>query len=137
MAEQNIMEWAAKRAADEARLLGHELREYRTLNDATEDDLAAALECSRDALTCLALCRRPDLNAPSFREDVEQIALHCGANAQRLVALLREVDSLRAIRQAPIPPHLAAPQPGLLAAARDRKKKRRGQKAGGKKRPGK
>jgi len=131
------MQWAAKRAAEEPQLLGHELREYRTLNNATEDDVAKVLECSRNALTCLALCRRPDLNTPSFRVDVEQIALHCGANAQRLAALLREVDSLRAIRLAPIQPHLAAPQAGLLAAARDRKKRRRGQKTGGKKRPGK
>jgi hypothetical protein len=137
VAEQNVIQWAAKRAADEPRLLGHELREYRTLKDATEDDVATALECSRDALICLALCRRPDPSAPSFRADVEQIALHCGVNAQRLAVLLREVDSLRAIRQVPIPPHLSAAQPGLLAAARDRKKKRRGQKAGGKKRPAK
>lgn len=137
MAEHDILRWAAKRTAEEPRLLGYELSEYRTFNDATEDDLAAALECSRDALVCLALCRRPDSNAPSFRVDVEQIALHCGVNAQKLAALLREVDSLRAIRQVPIPPHLAAPQLGLLAAARDRKKKRREQKAGRKKRPGK
>lgn len=137
MAEHDILRWAAKRAAQEPRLLGYELNEYRTFNDVTEDDLAAALECSHDALVCLALCRRPDSNAPSFRVDVEQIALHCGVNAQKLAALLREVDSLRAIREVPIPPHLTAAQPGLLAAARDRKKKQREQKAGRKKRPGK
>lgn len=137
MAEQNIIQWAAKRAADQPQLLGHELKEYRMLNDATEGDLATTLECSRDALVSLALCRRPDPTGPSFRAEVEQIALHCGVNAQKLAALLREVDSLRAIRQVSIPPQLAAGQPGLLAAARDRKKKRREQKAGRKKRPGK
>lgn len=126
------MEWAAKRAADEPQLLGYELREYRTFTRATEDDVATVLGCSRDALICLALCRRPDPSAPSFRPDVEQIALHCGVNPQRLAALLREVDSLRAIRQAPIQPHLADAQPALLAAARDRKKKRRGKKRSGK-----
>ena len=136
MAEHDILRWAAKRTAGVPQLLGYELSEYRTFSDATEDDLAAALGCSRDALVCLALCRRPDSNAPSFRVDVEQIALHCGVNAQKLAALLREVESLRAIRQAPIPPHLAAAQPGLLAA-RDRKKKRREQKARRKKRPDK
>lgn len=131
------MQWAAKRAAEEPRLLGYELSEYRTLNDATEDDLAAALECSREALVCLALCRRPDAAAPSFRADVEQIALHCGVNAHKLAALLREVDSLRTIREVTIPPHLAAGRPGVLAAARDRNRKQRPRKRGGKKRPGK
>jgi hypothetical protein len=137
VSEQDIIRWAAKRAAEEPQLLGHELREYRALNDASEDELATALECSRDALVCLALCRRPDPNAASFRAEVEQIAMHCGANAQKLAALLREVDSLRTIRQVPVPPHVAASRSGLLAAARDRKRKSHPQKRGGKKRPGK
>lgn len=137
MVEHDILQWAAKRTAEEPQLLGYDLSEYRMFNDATEDDLAAALECPRDALVCLALCRRPNPNAPSFRVDIEQIALHCGVSAQKLAALLREVDSLRAIRQVEIPPHLAAAHPGLLAAARDRKRKRPEQKAGRKKRPGK
>lgn len=135
MSEQDIIRWAATRAAEEPQLLGHELREYRTLNDASEDELATALGCSRDALVCLALCRRPDPSTPSFRGEVEQIAVHCGANAQKLAALLREVDSLRTIRQVPVPPHVGVSQSGLLAAARDRKRK--SQKRGGKKRPSK
>lgn len=136
MSEQDILRWAAKRAAEEPRLLGHELREYREVNDATEDDLAIALDCSRDALVCLALCRRPNPNAPSFRADVEQISLHCGVNAQKLAVLLREVDSLRTIRQVPVPPHVGAGQAGLLAAARDRTRRTR-KKRNAKKRPGK
>lgn len=134
MSEQEIIRWAAKRAAKEPQLLGHELREYRALNDASEDELATALGCSRDALVCLALCRRPDPSAPSFRGEVEQIAVHCGANAQKLAALLREVDSLRTIRQVPLLPNVGVSRTGLLAAARDRKRKSK--KRGGKKRPG-
>ena len=137
MFEQDILRWAAKRAAEQPQLLGYELREYRVLNNASEDKLATVLGCSRDALVCLALCRRPDPSASSFRDDVEQIAMHCGANAQKLAALLREVDSLRTIRQVPAPHHLAAVRPGLLAAARDRKRGARTQKQSAKKRPGK
>ena len=136
MSERDILQWAAKRAAEEPQLLGYELREYREVNAATEDDLAIALECPRDALVCLALCRRPNPNTPSFRADVDQIALHCGVNAQKLAVLLREVDSLRTIRQVPVPPHLAAGQSGLLAAARDRRRKAR-KKRNAKKRTGK
>jgi len=94
----DILRWAAKRAADEDFLLGYDLREYRELHGATEDDVASVLDCSSDALICLSLCRRPDLSAHSFRADVEQIAAHCRVNAQKLAALLREVDSLRTFR---------------------------------------
>ena len=137
MSEQEILRWAAKRAAEEPKLLGHDLHEYRVLNDILEGELAAVLDCSRDALVCLALCRRPDPTASSFRTDVEQIASHCGANAQKLAALLREVDSLRTIRQVPISPYVADGHPGFLAAARDRKRKPRPHKQDGNKRRGK
>ena len=137
MFEPDILRWAAKRAAEQPSLLGYELREYRALNNATDSDLADALGCSQESLVCLALCRRPNPSTPSFRADVEQIALHCGVNAQKLAGLLREVDSLRAIRQTPFPPPLAASQSGLLVAARDRKPNRRPQKRSGKRRSGK
>jgi hypothetical protein len=130
--EPDILQWAAKRAAEEDCLLGYDLREYRELHEATEADLASVLGCSPEALVCLALCRRPDPAAQSFRADVEQIALHCGAKAQKLAALLREVDSLRTIRQLPLPAPVTFAQSGLLAAARDRKRKPRKDRRGGK-----
>jgi hypothetical protein len=124
VSEHDILRWAAKRAAEEPFLLAHDLREYRTLHDASEDDLASVLECSANALVCLALCRRPDPSAPSFRTDIEKIALHCGANGQKLAVVLREVDALRTIRQ-PLPAPVTYGQSGLLAAARDRERKPR------------
>ena len=136
MPKSDILRWAARRAADEDFLLGYDLREYRELHEATEDVVASVLDCSPDALVCLSLCRRPDPTAQSFRADVEQIAAHCRVNAQKLAALLREVDSLRTFSQAPLPPPAAFARPGLLAAARDRKRKpgkeKRGAKRSGK-----
>ena len=136
MAENDILKWAANRTSNEPCLLGYDLHEYRAIHDASDDKLASLLHCSRDALVCLALCRRPDAAAPSFRADVEKIALHCGADAQRLAAMIREVDSLRTIRQSSVPAGVKHPQPGLLAAARNRERKSRRHKRGGK-RPGK
>jgi hypothetical protein len=130
--KSDILAWAAKRAADEDFLLGYDLREYRELHETTDEELASSLGCSSEALVCLALCRRPDASAQSFRADVEQIALHCGVDAQKLASLLREVDSLRTFRKMPLPPPTAIAQPGLLAAARDRKRKTRKTKRGGK-----
>lgn len=131
MPESDILQWAAKRAAEETLLLGYDLREYQELHEATEDDLAGFLDCPPKALVCLSLCRRPDPAAQSFRVNVEQIALHCGVNAQKLATLLREVDSLRTIKEMPLPAPVTFAQSGLLAAARDRKKKpRKGRRSG-------
>ncbi len=132
MPEPDIMRWAAKRAAEEAFLLGYDLREYRELHEASEDELASVLGCTPEALVCLSLCRRPDPAAQSFRADVEQIALHCGVNSLKLAALLREVDSIRTIRQMPLPVPTTFAESGLLAAARDRKRKPRKDRRGGK-----
>lgn len=132
MSDRDIVRWAAKHAAEQPFLLAFDLRQYQELTGASERDLASALECSSDALACLALCRRPDPSGPSFRAAVEKIASHCGVNAHKLAALLREIDSVGTIRDMPLPDQVAPTQPGLLAAARDRKHKprraRRGKK---------
>jgi len=130
VSDQKIVLWAAKRAAEQPFLLAHDLRQYQELNSASERDLASALECSSDALACLALCRRPDPSRPSFRADVQKIASHCGVNGHKLAALLREIDSVRTIREMPVPDPVVHTQPGLLAAARDRKRKPRRGKQG-------
>jgi len=132
VSEPDILQWAAKRAADEPFLLGYDLREYREIHETSDRDLASLLDCSTEALVCLSLCRRPNPTAQSFRVEVEQIALHCGVNAQKLAALLREVDSLRTIQQMPLPHPVAFAQSGVLAAARDRKKATRKGRRGGK-----
>ncbi len=126
MPEQNILRRAAQRTSSDPLFLGHVLREYREVNDLTESKVARYLECPPHALTKLALCLCPDSGTGSFRGNVEQIALHCGANSQRLVELLREVEAVRTMRVGPklhMPP--AEARPGLLVAARDRGRGRR------------
>jgi hypothetical protein len=128
--DSEILKWATMRTADQPFFLGYDLNEYRIIHDATEDDLASLLDCPRNALVCLSLCRRPYASGPSFRRDVEQIASHCGVNAQRLAKLIREVDSLRTMREVDMPEQIGHSVPGLLAAARERKMtpRRRGRK---------
>ena len=75
MTDRDIVVYAAGRASDDTFFLGHDLREYRELAELDEEGLAKFLDCSRGALVSLALCRRPDPNGPSFRANVEQIAL--------------------------------------------------------------
>lgn len=132
MLDSEILQWAAKRAAEQPFLLGYDLHEFRMLHDTSEDQLASFLECTRDALICLSLCRRPDSEGSSFQVDIEQIASHCRANPLQLVKLIREVDSLRTMRDWPMHVSHVSGQPGLLAAARDRKGRPRRRKRGGK-----
>ncbi len=137
MPEQKILTWAANRAANEPSLLAYDLSAYRALNNVSEGELALALQCSPEALVCLSLCRRPNPNAATFRSDIQQIATHCGVNARNLAAVLREVDSLRTMREASAIAPFAQTQLGFLAAARDRNPHPRPRKPGGKKGSGK
>jgi hypothetical protein len=122
MAENDIFELAAMRAARDPFFLGHDLREYRDISELDDEGLARFLECSKEGLMRLALCRRPDPGKASFRPDVEQIALHCGASTQKLAALVREVDAVRTMRGAPqLQAPLAQSRSALLMAARDRR----------------
>jgi hypothetical protein len=127
VAEKRIVTWAAKRAMSDPSFLGFDLREYCQIAGVTEDDLSNALNCSTDGFNSLTLCLRPVPGSPTFRTDVERIATHCGAKPQRLMEVLREVDSIRSMRIGPVP---RAPfsdgQAALLMAARDRLDRKRG-----------
>ncbi len=123
MSDRDILKWAAMRSAEQPVMLGFDLNEYRNMHEVSEDDLASLLRCSRDALVCVAFCRRPDPNTPTFRAEVEQIASHCGADSQTLAKILREVDTLRTMRDLPTPVLGQTAQSGLMAAARDRKRR--------------
>jgi hypothetical protein len=121
VADESIINWAATRASDDPAFLGYDLREYSKVNGLDEVALAQFLECSKDSLVKLALCLHPSPALDSFRDNVERIAFHCAANAQRLAQLIREVDSVQAMRSAPpfqIPQRHG--QSAVVLAARDR-----------------
>jgi hypothetical protein len=124
LSDKDILRWAAKRSEEKPFLLGYDLHAYRAFHKTSDKELASFLNCSLDALVRLALCRRPNTMRPSFHNDVKKIALHCGADPQRLATLLREVDSLRTFKLV-ASSNVAYPQAGLLAAARDRQPKSR------------
>src|SRR5690348_11899280 len=113
---------AAERAAAEPAFFAHALREYRAMYGLSLRSLATRIGCNIDDVTRLALCRRPDLSAPKWREELDKIANYVHIDPQLLLQLLREVEALTVMRTVPstskaFPKH----QPGLLAAARLRK----------------
>ena len=67
------------------------------------------------ALVTLALCRRPEISASSFRAEVEKVAARAGAKPERVAEALREVEAIMAFRRA-----RQVQNGGMLLAARDR-----------------
>jgi hypothetical protein len=114
-----LLAWAARRAQGRDSFIASDLAAYQEHHRLDEAQLAAWLDCATQALADLALCRRPSADAPSFRADVERIAVHVGVRAERLARLLRETGAIAALRTAPADPSAPA-EHGFLMAARDR-----------------
>lgn len=113
-----LLAWAARRAREREAFMASALASYQGLHRLDDAGLAAWLGLPESALADLALCLRPAASSPSFRADVERIAVHVGASGQRLAKLLREADTVTALRAAPAgDPEADA---GILKAARDR-----------------
>lgn len=117
-----IVRIAAERAASEPTFFGHVLREYCAMFGLDLPSLATKLGCNIHDMTRLALCRKPDFDAPQWHEDLEKIAHFVHVDYQLLLQLLREVDTLTAMRAVPAASTTyPGDQAGLLAAARLRK----------------
>lgn len=117
--DNGVLRWAARRAEQRSSFLASPLAAYRTIHGVAEEQLADFLACTADSLPTLALCKRPDSNEPSFKEDIERIASFVGASSVRLGQLLREVEAVEALRGATKGSAGQAADAGLLAAARD------------------
>ena len=83
----------------------------------TDEDLAQFLGCSPMVLPKLSLCRQPNPESPRFRSDAERIAAAFDIQSIRLVQLIREVDSIKALTQTK--QLNQETREGLLAVARD------------------
>ncbi|HYP38994.1 MAG TPA: hypothetical protein VEX13_01415 [Chloroflexia bacterium] len=102
----------AHQARGNAGLLADLLFTYQETNGLDDEELTAFLECEVDALSKLALCRRPR-QAPDFKGDVERIAMYAGANGLQLAYLIRSAEAQAALRQS------AGRAGPMLQAARD------------------
>jgi hypothetical protein len=114
--DRALLARASLQAAGRPFFLASALAGFQALRGITEEQLATFLGCAPAALAELGLCRRPDPAGSTFRADVERVAAHVGAASEQLVRLLREVDSVAALRRAPSAPV----DRGAMLAARDR-----------------
>ena len=107
---EDMLERAAARVADDPAFMASALRDW----GGGRFDIQAVmayLERGKEAVTKLALCQRPRAGSVTFRADVVRMAIHSSVDEQRLLALLREADSLAAFRK--------SDGSQMLAAARD------------------
>lgn len=113
MTDGELLRRAAERASERPFFLAAPLLAYARAEHLDDAGLAARLGCDPARLPTLLLCRRPTGEGAMFRADVEAIAERFGLRAVQLAQILRRADALVALAG-------AAPEGGLLAAARDR-----------------
>jgi hypothetical protein len=111
-ADDRALARLAARAEGDAFFMASALAAYRAFAHLDEVQLAAWLRCSARSLARLALCRRPEGESAMFGDEVRQIADYVGADAGRLVQLLRTTENVAVMR---------ATAPSALMAARDRR----------------
>jgi len=111
---------AAQRAVSHEFFLAGILREYQQANQLDDEALAKSLGCHINDLPRLALCRRPATEQKVFIQDIEHLARRFHLHWDQLASAIRQVDSLRALRQQLTSTRNAQQMPGILRAARDR-----------------
>jgi hypothetical protein len=111
---------AAQRAVSYNFFLAGILHEYQQANQLDDDALAKLLGCHQNDLPRLALCRRPAIEQKAFIQDIEHLAQRFHLHGDQLAIIIRQVDSLRALRQQLTSTRDAQQMPGILRAARDR-----------------
>ena len=65
----DIFRWTARRAAQRPSFVAADLDIYTAIYEISEEELAQLLSCPKEALTDLALCRRPDPSKSSFKTE--------------------------------------------------------------------
>lgn len=112
-----MIEQLAFRASNDIFFLGNIIAEFKALNKLSDLDISDFLKCTPDALKRLALCRLPDDGDERFRDDINRISGYVKCHADKLIALIRQVNTLRALRGESAK-HATS---SLLMAARDRR----------------
>jgi hypothetical protein len=84
----------AERVEDDPFFLGCPLRLYAKSEGLSEAQLAAALECSPDALVLLRLCRAPTAEQGRFQKGIEEISVRFGIKPDVLTEVVRRGQAI-------------------------------------------
>lgn len=88
------LENMARRLDGDPFFLACPLMLYQKSEGLSEDSLAARLQCSREALTPVRLCRAPASEEGSFLDDIERIATRFSVNTDALAEAVRRGQAL-------------------------------------------
>jgi hypothetical protein len=91
---QNHLENMARRLEADPFFLACPLGLYQKSEGLSEEALAARLQCSREALMPVRLCRAPACEEESFHDDIERIAARFSVNADALAEAVRQGQAL-------------------------------------------
>jgi hypothetical protein len=110
---------------NDSTFMSHVLAQYCQIEGLDKDELASELGIPLFLFARLALCKRPDTDAPNFINEISEIADYVPMDDLSLVQICREVDSLTVLANA-VSNHeteestLSNPfSASILAAARD------------------
>jgi hypothetical protein len=118
---RDLLANAAVRAAHRAFYLASAIATFQEVRALDDGQLLQYLGCSKQTLSRLRLCRRPDADSPEFQSDVRRIADTFAIDLTSLLSLLRETASVDAMRGSQ-----AEASTGFLMAARDKLRRERG-----------
>src|SRR5437763_298805 len=106
------LEHMARRLSADPFFLACALHHFARSEGLDEEKLAAALNCSRESLVQIQLCRAPVSEAVEFHDELTRIAVRFGADVDRLADAVRRGQAIHQMSR-------AAENSGRLMAARD------------------
>ncbi|NPC53111.1 hypothetical protein HPC50_39370 [Corallococcus exiguus] len=118
MTNPDWLKRAAERSTSEAGMLGNVFDAYREMEKLSEDSLVQRLGCTPEVFQWLSLCMTPE-KGPAFEEQTRAIAARFEVDVQKLVLVLRRVQTVRSLNR-PMRDMTEAERAPLQLAARDR-----------------
>ncbi|WP_404363403.1 hypothetical protein ACIHQR_25260 [Corallococcus coralloides] len=118
MTNPDWLKRAAERSTSEAGMLGHVFNAYREMEKLSEDSLVQRLGCTPEVFQWLSLCMTPE-KGPAFEEQARAIAARFEVDFQKLVLVLRRVQTLRTLAR-PVRDQGGGTRAPIQLAARDR-----------------
>lgn len=125
--DSSLLARLVQRLANDTTYMAHVFALYKNQEGFDDADLANCLNAFPEQIIRLALCKRPEPDAPDFADQIRLLGDFTLIDEALLAHVIRQVDSLTHLSQSPM---LAEPAPntalgfkhfeGALAAARDR-----------------
>src|SRR6266850_74031 len=125
--DSSLLARLVQRLANDTTYMAHVFALYKNQEGFDDADLANHLNVFPEQIIRLALCKRPEADAPDFADQIRLLGDFTLIDEALLAHVIRQVDSLTGLSQNPM---LAEPAPntalgfkrfeGTLATARDR-----------------